>query len=65
VLVSFVIHRGKMTIDSRWLRVLKEVAPGAFKSKCQFVPKCAVLDGMPLMMAGGHIQVCVCCISHV
>ena len=47
-----------MTIDSKWLKVLKEEAPEAFKSKCQFTPKCAVLDGMPLLMAGGHIEVC-------
>jgi hypothetical protein len=45
-----------MTIDSGWVRVMKEEVPAAFTKKCQFDAKCAVLDGMPLLMAGGHIE---------
>lgn len=60
--VNFIFQKEKvarftdMTIDSKWLKVLKEEAPDAFKGSCQFQPKCAVLDGMPLLMAGGHIE---------
>jgi hypothetical protein len=46
-----------MTIDSGWVRVCKEEAPHAFTPRMPFRPKCAVLDGMPMLMAGGHIEV--------
>jgi hypothetical protein len=45
-----------MTIDSGWVRVLKDEAPAAFTQKCPFDAMCAVLDGMPLLMAGGHVE---------
>lgn len=42
-----------MTIDSGWVRVLKEEAPEAFSHSYPFqgVPKVAYIDGMPLLMA--------------
>jgi hypothetical protein len=45
-----------MTIDSGWVRVLKEEAPNSFTAKCPFLAKCAVLDGMPLLMVGAHVE---------
>ena len=39
-----------MTIDSSWLKVLKEQAPQAFCQYCPFRPKVAYIDGMPLLM---------------
>lgn len=42
-----------MTIDSGWVRVLKDEAPDAFRSTYPFkgVPNVAYIDGMPLLMA--------------
>jgi hypothetical protein len=45
-----------MTIDSGWVKVCKDEVPAAFTKRCQFSAKCAVLDGMPMLMAGGHIE---------
>jgi hypothetical protein len=45
-----------MTIDSGWVRVLKEEAPASFTNRCPFQAKCAVLDGMPLLMVGAHVE---------
>jgi hypothetical protein len=45
-----------MTIDSGWVRCLKGQAPDAFTPACQFQAKCAILDGMPMLMAGGHVE---------
>jgi hypothetical protein len=41
-----------MTIDSGWVRVMKEEAPEAFQSTYPFngAPKVAYIDGMPLLM---------------
>jgi hypothetical protein len=45
------------TATGNWVKVLKEEAPDAFTQQCRFAAKCAVLDGMPMLMAGGHIEV--------
>lgn len=42
-----------MTIDSGWVRVMKEEVPEAFRSSYPFKggsPKVAYIDGMPLLM---------------
>jgi hypothetical protein len=44
-------------LTGNWVKVLKEEAPDAFTQQCRFQAKCAVLDGMPMLMAGGHIEV--------
>jgi hypothetical protein len=45
-----------MGIHADWVYTLKEHVPDAFTEKPAFDPKVAVLDGMPLLMAGGHIE---------
>lgn len=42
-----------MTIDSDWVGVMKGECPDAFTQSCQFHPKAAFIDGMPMLMAGG------------
>jgi hypothetical protein len=45
-----------MGIHPDWVHNLKENVPDAFTPKPAFDPKLAVIDGMPLLMAGGHIE---------
>lgn len=48
-----------MTIDSGWVRIMKEECPEAFRSTYPFKgrPKVAYIDGMPLLMISeGRVQ---------
>lgn len=53
------IQRGvsyaKMTIDSRWLAVLKKMSPQSFTETCSFRPETGIIDGMPCLMVGSHV----------
>jgi hypothetical protein len=45
-----------MTINSGWVGVMKQENPAAFTAVIPFKPNVVYLDGMPLLMAGGHTR---------
>ena len=47
---STVISTHFMTIESKWVGILKRQFPTSFSNRCPFTPECVVLDGMPMLM---------------
>jgi hypothetical protein len=44
-----------MTIDSGWVKFLKDANPGAFQTKAPFTPACVFIDGQINLMKSAHV----------
>ena len=44
-----------MTIDSGWVKILKDATPSAFQTKAPFTPACVFIDGQINLMKSAHV----------